>query len=57
MPHAGANATLNLDMYNALNANPVTVMNLNYTGTGVSWLRPQGILPGRLFKLSVQFDY
>ena len=46
-----------LSIFNALNANPVTVMNLNYTGTGARWLQPQGILPARLFKLSVQFDY
>jgi hypothetical protein len=53
----GARAAINFDLYNALNANPVTVMNLNYTGTGVRWLQPQGILPARLFKFSVQFDY
>jgi hypothetical protein len=53
----GARAILNVDVYNALNANPVTVMNLNYTGSGERWLQPQGILPARLFKFSVQFDY
>jgi Carboxypeptidase regulatory-like domain len=53
----GVRTVLNFDIYNALNANPVTVMNLNYTGTGERWLQPQGILPARLFKLSVQFDY
>jgi hypothetical protein len=53
----GVRTAVNFDLYNALNANPVTVMNLNYTGTGVRWLQPQGILPARLFKLSVQFDY
>jgi hypothetical protein len=52
-----ARAALNVDLYNALNANPVTAVNLNYAGTGAAWLQPQGILPARLFKLSVQFDY
>jgi hypothetical protein len=48
---------LNLDLYNALNANTITAWNANYSGTGTSWLQPQGILPARLFKISVQFDY
>ncbi len=53
----GARTALNVDLYNALNASAVTVLNLNYEGTGAGWLQPQGILPGRLVKLSVQFDY
>jgi hypothetical protein len=52
-----ARAALNVDVYNLLNANPVTVMNLNYSGTGAGWLQPQGILAARLLKLSLQFDY
>jgi hypothetical protein len=48
---------VNFDLYNALNANPVTLLNMNYTGTGEAWLRPQGILPARLFKMSVQLDF
>jgi hypothetical protein len=48
---------VNFDLYNALNANPVTILNLNYAGTGAAWQQPQGILPARLFKLSVQFDF
>jgi hypothetical protein len=47
---------LNFDLYNALNANPVTALNINYSGTGVSWLQPQNVLPARLFKISVQLD-
>jgi hypothetical protein len=50
-------AALNFDLYNLLNANPVTAMNLNYSGTGAGWLQPQSILAARLFKLSLQFDY
>jgi Carboxypeptidase regulatory-like domain len=48
---------VNFDLYNALNANPVTILNMNYAGTGAAWQQPQGILPARLFKLSVQFDF
>jgi hypothetical protein len=50
-------AAVNVDVYNALNANPVTAMNLNYTQNGSTWLQPQGILAPRLVKVSVQFDY
>jgi hypothetical protein len=50
-------AALNFDLYNLLNANPVTAMNLNYSGAGAGWLQPQAILAARLFKLSLQIDY
>jgi hypothetical protein len=53
----GARTALNFDVYNAFNASAVTVLNLNYAGTGAGWGQPQGILPGRLLKLSAQFDY
>jgi len=45
---------VNVDVYNALNASPVTAANLNYSGTGATWLQPQTILAGRLIKISVQ---
>ena len=43
-----------LDLYNALNANPVLVENLNY---GASWRRPIYVLPGRMVKLGAQVDF
>jgi hypothetical protein len=52
-----ARTSVNFDIYNALNANPVTIINQNYSGTGTGWLAPTGILPARLFKFSVQFNY
>jgi len=52
-----ARTSVNLDLYNVLNANPVTIINTNYSGNGAAWLQPQGILPARLFKFSVQFDF
>jgi Carboxypeptidase regulatory-like domain len=53
----GARAAINFDLYNLLNASAVTVLNLSYSGSGTGWLTPQGILPARLFKVSVQVDY
>jgi hypothetical protein len=44
----------NLDMYNALNASPVLVVN---TAFGSRWLQPQYLLPGRLLKFSVQINF
>ncbi len=43
---------VNFDLYNALNANPVTSVNNNYA----AWQVPLSILDARLFKISVQFD-
>jgi hypothetical protein len=45
--------SVNFDIYNALNANPVTSENLNYA----AWQVPLSILDARLFKFSVQFDF
>ncbi len=43
-----------VDVYNALNSNPVTSYNQNF---GAAWLRPQSIMPARFLKLSVQVDW
>ena len=45
--------SLNFDLYNILNANPVTSQNNNYA----AWQVPLSILDARLFKISVQFDF
>jgi hypothetical protein len=45
--------SVNLDIYNALNANPIIQYNLNYA----VWQTPQRILEARLFKISGQFDF
>ena len=44
---------VNFDIYNATNGNPVTSQNNNYA----AWQVPLSILDGRLFKISVQFDF
>jgi hypothetical protein len=46
---------VNLDLYNALNANPVLSQNNTYTAA--AWQRPQRILDARLFKISAQVDF
>ena len=45
--------SLNLDLYNALNANPVMQENAAYA----VWRTPQRIMDGRLAKISGQFDF
>ncbi len=45
--------TANLDIYNALNANPIIQYNNNYA----VWQTPQRIMEARLFKVSGQFDF
>jgi hypothetical protein len=45
------------DVYNALNANPVSAWNQTYGTTGAAWLTPTSILPGRLAKFSAQLDF
>jgi len=43
-----------LDIGNVLNASTVLLQNNTY---GPIWLRPAFIMPGRLFKPSVQIDF
>ena len=45
---------IGVDLYNALNANPVTSYNQTF---GPAWLRPQAIMPARFVKFSVQLDW
>ena len=50
---ASRRASVNLDIYNALNANPVMQENASYA----VWRTPQRIMDARLFKISGQFDF
>jgi hypothetical protein len=44
----------NVDLYNAMNASSILSINTTY---GSNWLRPTGILQGRLLKFGAQFDF
>jgi hypothetical protein len=46
-------ATLNFDLYNALNSDAVLAVNSSF-GT---WQRPTSILAARLFKISAKFEF
>jgi hypothetical protein len=48
--------TVNFDLFNALNANPVLQQNNQFGGTTL-WQAPQSILIARFFKISAQFDF
>jgi hypothetical protein len=50
---AGRRASVNLDVYNLFNANPVMQENAAYA----VWRTPQRIMDARLFKISGQFDF
>ena len=45
---------VNFDLFNALNVDTVLLQNNNYTGP---WQTPQGVIQGRLAKISVQFNF
>ena len=47
-------ASINVDMFNALNGNAIQSYNATY---GSAWLRPTAILTARLVKFSVQYDF
>ena len=53
LKYARTRTSLNLDLYNALNANTVLTQNNSYA----VWQQPQTILLSRFAKISVQFDF
>jgi hypothetical protein len=46
-----------IDLYNALNTNVITAYNNTYGTNGAAWLTPVAILPARLVKIGIQFDF
>ncbi|MGH9239968.1 MAG: hypothetical protein ACRD3G_18150, partial [Vicinamibacterales bacterium] len=52
----GKRAQIALDLYNALNGNPVESYNQAFIAGG-AWLVPQGILTARFAKITAQFDF
>lgn len=49
----GARASLNVDVYNLFNVNPVASYNTSYA----NWLQPTRVWQARFVKLGVQFDF
>jgi hypothetical protein len=45
-----------VDLYNALNANPILTYNNSFTAGG-PWLQPNSILTGRLARFSAEFSW
>jgi hypothetical protein len=58
----GFRAQFSVDLYNALNANPIQTYQQTFivpapANGSSSWLAPQGILPARFAKFTAQFDF
>jgi hypothetical protein len=47
---------ISLDLYNALNANPILTYNQNYNPTG-AWLTPTSVLAARVAKIGASFEF
>ena len=45
-----------LDLYNALNSNPILTYNNTFVPNG-TWLQPRSILTPRLFRISAEFNF
>jgi hypothetical protein len=52
----GQRAQLALDLYNAMNANPIISYNNSFTPGG-PWLQPNAILTGRLARISAEWSF
>ncbi len=53
VPYGRSRMTFSLDLYNALNTNPVVAQNNNFA----AWQRPNSILTARFAKVSAQIDF
>jgi len=53
----GTRTKISLDMYNALNANPVLSYNQTYSPTSTTWLTPTSVLAARVMKIGASFDF
>ena len=52
----GYRTQISVDVYNALNANPIETYNQAFIAGG-AWLTPTGILTARFAKITAQFDF
>jgi hypothetical protein len=48
---------VSLDLYNALNANPVLTYNQTYSPTATTWLNPTSVLAARVIKIGASLDF
>jgi hypothetical protein len=53
---SGRRAMIALDLYNALNANPILTYNNTFVPNG-TWLQPRSILTPRLFRISTELNF
>jgi hypothetical protein len=53
----GTRTKISLDMYNALNANPVLSYNPTYNPATTTWLTPTSVLAARVMKIGASFDF
>jgi hypothetical protein len=54
----GSTLDANFDIYNAMNSDAALTMTPAYSGVnGGAWLRPTGIIQGRIFKFGVRWDF
>ena len=53
---SGKRTMIALDLYNALNGNPILTYNNTFVPNG-TWLQPRSILTGRLFRISAEFNF
>ena len=53
---SGKRTMIALDLYNALNANPILTYNNTFVPNG-TWLQPRSILTARLFRISAEFNF
>jgi hypothetical protein len=53
----GTRTKISLDMYNALNANPVLSYNQTYSPTATTWLTPTSVLAARVIKIGASVDF
>ena len=55
---AGGSLAGDFDIYNALNSDAVLSTTTSYSGVnGGAWLKPTGILQGRIFKFGLRWDF
>jgi hypothetical protein len=55
---AGGALAADFDVYNALNSDAVLSTTSSYSGVnGGAWLKPTGIIQGRIFKFGLRWDF